>query len=258
MFSNSITGSDAFTDMPLSAQALYFHLGMEADDDGFVNNPKRIQKTIGAAEDDMKLLFMKKFVIPFDTGICVIKHWNLNNYIRKDRYHPTVYQLEKSLLKERENKVYTLINKDFLRSDHVVDTTRYTSGIPCGIPRVEESSVDKSRIEESREEVTKAFSSPSESLFELFESEFARTISSVEIDILDQWQNEFPYDVIKLALEEAVKNNARSFRYIEVILANWKTKGVRNLEDAKRISNHRKQNNSFNKGNASWEGYEIL
>ena len=110
MFSKEITDSDAFIDMPLSSQALYFHLGMTADDDGFINNPKRIQRSIGASNDDMTLLFAKGFVIPFESGIVVIKHWRINNTIQKDRYHPTKYQEEYALLSEKTNKAYTLTN----------------------------------------------------------------------------------------------------------------------------------------------------
>ena len=108
MFSTQITESDSFMEMPLSAQALYFHLGMSADDDGFLNNPKRIQRVIGANEDDLKLLIAKNFVIAFDTGIMVIKHWKINNYIRSDRYTPTVYTEEKALIYEKPNKAYSL------------------------------------------------------------------------------------------------------------------------------------------------------
>lgn len=108
MFSQQITDSDSFLDMPLSAQALYFHLGMSADDDGFVNNPKRIQRIIGANEDDLKLLIAKKFIIAFESGVVVIKHWKINNAIRSDRYTPTVYTEEKAMLNEKSNKAYTL------------------------------------------------------------------------------------------------------------------------------------------------------
>lgn len=108
MFSQQITDSDSFLDMPLSAQALYFHLGMTADDDGFVNNPKRIQRIIGANEDDLKLLIAKKFIIAFESGVVVIKHWKINNAIRSDRYTPTVYTEEKAMLTEKSNKAYTL------------------------------------------------------------------------------------------------------------------------------------------------------
>lgn len=108
MFNMKICDSDAFLDMPLSTQALYFHLNMRADDDGFVGNPKRIQRTIGASEDDLKLLKAKRFVLEFEDGVIVIKHWRMHNCIQKDRYTPTVYQDEMQMLYEKKNKSYTL------------------------------------------------------------------------------------------------------------------------------------------------------
>ena len=91
MFAKSIVDSDAFLDMPLSAQALYFHLSMRADDEGFVGNPKRIKAMIGASEDDLKLLIIKRFVLSFQSGVLVIKHWRIHNYIQNDRWKPTTY-----------------------------------------------------------------------------------------------------------------------------------------------------------------------
>ena len=108
MFAKTIIDSDAFLDMPLSTQCLYFHLNMRADDDGFINNPKKIQRMIGASDDDLKVLMSKNFIIPFENGIVVIKHWKIHNYIRNDRYKETVYQEEKSMLVEKENKAYSL------------------------------------------------------------------------------------------------------------------------------------------------------
>ena len=108
MFAKTIIDSDAFLDMPLSTQCLYFHLNMRADDDGFINNPKKIQRMIGASDDDLKVLMSKNFIIPFENGIVVIKHWKIHNYIRNDRYKETVYQEEKSMLIEKENKAYSL------------------------------------------------------------------------------------------------------------------------------------------------------
>jgi len=108
MFSKQIIDSDAFLDMPLSTQALYFHLSMRADDDGFINNPKKIQRVVGASEDDLKLLIAKNFIIPFESGIVVIKHWRIHNYIQKDRYKPTVYTEEMKLLTLKGNNVYTM------------------------------------------------------------------------------------------------------------------------------------------------------
>ena len=107
MFSKTVIDSDAFIEMPLSSQALYFHLSMRADDDGFVNNPKRIRNDVGASEDDLKLLIAKRFVIAFESGVIVIKHWRIHNYIQSDRYKPTVYLKERSTLMVCENKAYT-------------------------------------------------------------------------------------------------------------------------------------------------------
>ena len=107
MFTQKIIDSDAFLDMPLSTQALYFHLNMRADDDGFINNPKRIQRTIGASDDDLKLLIAKRFVICFENGVIVIKHWRMHNTLRKDRYNPTQYQEQLALLDVKDNNAYT-------------------------------------------------------------------------------------------------------------------------------------------------------
>ena len=107
MFTQKIIDSDPFLDMPLSTQALYFHLNMRADDDGFVNNPKRICRTIGASEDDLKLLLVKRFAIGFESGVLVIKHWRMHNTLRKDRYNPTQYQDEFARLDVKDNNAYT-------------------------------------------------------------------------------------------------------------------------------------------------------
>lgn len=108
MFSDEVTTSDAFLDMPSSSQLLYFHLGMTADDDGFIGSPKMIMRQMGASEDDYKILTAKKFVIVFESGICVIKHWRINNFVRKDIYKETRYVKEKAQLFIRDNSSYTL------------------------------------------------------------------------------------------------------------------------------------------------------
>ena len=112
MFAKTIIDSDAFIDMPLSTQALYFHLSMRADDEGFINNPRKIQRMIGASDDDLKVLAAKRFIIPFDSGIVVIKHWKIHNYIRGDRKKETVYTDEMELLTEKENGAYTLKSEE--------------------------------------------------------------------------------------------------------------------------------------------------
>lgn len=110
MFAKTIIDSDAFLDMPTSARLLYYDLSMRADDDGFINSPKKIIRMTGAADDDLKVLIAKKFVIPFENGIVVIKHWLIHNYIRKDTYNETQYKEQKAMLTLDENKSYRLIN----------------------------------------------------------------------------------------------------------------------------------------------------
>lgn len=140
MFSKTIIDSDAFLDMSLSTQALYFHLSMRADDDGFVNNPKKIQRMIGCGDDELKMLIAKKFIIPFESGICVIKHWRIHNYIQNDRYKPTVYKEEKAQLYLKDNKSYTL-NKP-LDTECIQDVSSLEPQI-----RLDKNSIDKKSID---------------------------------------------------------------------------------------------------------------
>lgn len=151
MFSKQIIDSDAFLDMGASAQSLYFHLAMRADDDGFVNNPRKIQRMIGAADDDLKILIAKRFVIMFESGVIVIKHWRMHNYIRSDRYNETAYIDEKSQLSIKENGSYTLNGNHLattclpdgnhldtqvrLGKDSVVNDSKSTAGEPLKVPK---------------------------------------------------------------------------------------------------------------------------
>ena len=111
MFAKTIVDSDMFIDMPMSARLLYYDLAMRADDDGFVNSPKKIMKFVGASVDDMNVLIAKQFIIPFESGVVVIKHWRIHNYIRKDTYKETPYKDEKALLYLDENNGYRLENE---------------------------------------------------------------------------------------------------------------------------------------------------
>ena len=122
MFAKTIVLSDAFLDMPMSARCLYFTLGMLADDDGFVNAPRSIMRQCGASDDDMKLLITKKFVLIFDSGVIVIKHWRINNYLQKDRYRETKYIEEKATLTEDENGAYH-------REDPMYTQSMYTQNV---------------------------------------------------------------------------------------------------------------------------------
>lgn len=127
MFSKTITNSDDFLEMPDSSQNLYFHLSMNADDDGFINNWKSIIRMTGHKEDDLKILIAKNFVIPFESGVIVIKHWRINNYLRNDRYIETKFKKERASLIVDDNLVYQL------------DTN--------GIPSIDKNRIDKISID---------------------------------------------------------------------------------------------------------------
>lgn len=122
MFNVDIVGSDAFLDLPHTAQALYFQLGMRADDDGFVGNPKTIQRIAGTKASDLELLVKKRFLLQFPSGVVVIKHWKINNQIQKDRYTPTVYTEEYQSLYIKDNKAYTEADKGCIQSVSEMDT----------------------------------------------------------------------------------------------------------------------------------------
>ena len=144
MFSLKIVDSDLFLDMPLSSQCLYFHLSMRADDDGFVDNPKKIIKIIGANEDDLKILITKGFVIVFERGIIVITHWKINNFIRKDRYKPTMYIEQKQQLYQTENGAYI--------SEEKVGCHLVNQRLSSGQPSIDKGRLDKVSIDKGRGE----------------------------------------------------------------------------------------------------------
>ena len=167
MFAKTIIDSDLFLDMPVTAQLLYFHLCMRADDDGFINNPKRIMRDIRCSDDDMKVLIAKDFVIPFESGVIVIKHWRLHNYIQKDRYKPSLCD-EKDLLTTNKNKVYERMDTECIQIDNKMDTDCIQIGdkmdtdcIQIGDTdksRLDKNRVDKSRLDKSREDEDKTCS----------------------------------------------------------------------------------------------------
>lgn len=138
MFAKTIVDSDAFLEMPQSTQLLYFHLSMRADDDGFINKPKTIIRMVGCKDDDLRILITKKFIIPFETGIVVIKHWKIHNYIQNDRYNETKYKEEKAMLTLDENKAYKLENNECIHNVYITDTQYVDTQV-----RLDKDSIDK-------------------------------------------------------------------------------------------------------------------
>ena len=279
MFSKTIIDSDAFLDMPLSSQALYFHLSMRADDDGFVNNPKKIQRLIGCGDDDLKLLMAKKFLIPFESGIVVIKHWRIHNYIRNDRYKETNYIEEKSMLGIEKNKAYSLLteNKD---CTPLISTS--TNGIPMVGKRDTQNRLDKNRLDKNREEETSIeknrddviCSSPpykdshktinNTQVFKHFEKcGFIVTgilIEQIAADI-EIYSAQWMMDAASEAVQRGKINN---YKYVLGILQNWMSKG-RSDSDGTR-GNSPKDNfagkseydtSRFSDNSQEWDGQDI-
>lgn len=149
MFSLSVLDTDAFMDMPLSAQALYFHLNLRADDDGFIGNPKRVTQNIGANLDDLKLLVAKRFVIAFDDGVIVIKHWRMHNAIKKDRYTETNFIEDLQMLDVKENGAYTLTSGAQLEDKRSTNGAQTEQVGSVGKVRVDKKRLDKERVGES-------------------------------------------------------------------------------------------------------------
>jgi len=179
MFSLKVVDSDAFMDMGVGSQLLYFHLSMRADDDGFVGNPKKIMRMIGSNEDDLKILLAKRFLLSFDSGIIVIKHWKIHNYIQNDRYQETQYLDEKRSLLTKENGSYTECIQNVSTSDTQVRLELGKERI--GKDRIEGEEITpaqeaRSFFEGDIEKIFNEFKSTTSLSSELLKSEFQKFI----------------------------------------------------------------------------------
>ena len=214
MFAKSIIDSDSFVDMPTSSRLLYYDLSMRADDDGFVNSPKKIIKMTGASDDDLKLLIAKKFLIPFESGVVVIKHWKIHNYIQKDRYKETLHLEEKALLGTLENKEYTL-DTQCIQNGYNLDTQ----------VRLDKDSIDK---DSGRLVVDGCHHNP-KSYVQKYLKAFP-TCSSLELEKLASYEDDgMEEEVICMAIDEAINNNVRKLKYIEAILKNWLGNNIKTI-----------------------------
>lgn len=178
MFAKAIIDSDIFLDMPLSTQALYFHLAMRADDEGFVNNPKKIQKMIGASDDDIRILIGKRYILTFETGIIVIKHWKIHNYIQSDRFKPTSYIEEKSQLTLDEKKSYVEVPQ-------IGNVSKMDTQVSIGKDRLDKISLDNSKGDANEVDTT-----PAEIVLTIILND--KTEYEVTKDYFEEMQNLFP------------------------------------------------------------------
>lgn len=197
MFDKTITNSDDFLEMPDSSQNLYFHLSMNADDDGFINNWKSIMRMTGHKEDDLKVLVAKQFIIPFDSGVIVIRHWRINNYLRNDRYVETKFKDEKSKLTLDDNLVYQ------------VDTN--------GIHSIDKNRIDKNSIEEKKYIKEKKETYGTYKRVKLTEDEYQKLVEDYgeetitkQIQLLDEYiesnNNKNKYTNFNLVLRKSIRD----------------------------------------------------
>ena len=239
MIAKTIIDSDLFLDMPMSTQCLYFHLNMRADDDGFINNPKKIQRMIGCNDDDIKLLIAKNFIIPFESGVVVIKHWKIHNYIRMDRYKETLYKDEKSQLTIDKSKEYIL-------------------GRPEDIPPVDKRSpqdrIDKDRLGKvskdipiEEENVNKLVSENLSSMSKLYQSNIG-VANGIVGEFLIEMSEKIDIELFKRALEICTEKGQLNFGYLKGIINNWLKINITSLEQLKayKLQNNKNHISSIN------------
>lgn len=223
MFSKKITDTDSFIDMPLSAQALYFHLNMGADDEGFVDNIKKIQRSIGASNDDLKILVGKGFLIPFESGVVVIRHWRIHNYIQADRFQATIYQDEKEQLEFDKSKIASIKPLD----QCIQNVSKMDTQVRLGEDSLDKDRLDKVNYLYSGEDEKKSLSQIIKSSnIKINERHTQMLMDYITLD-------HFTVPMIQYAVEKTEDAGSTSFNYLDKILKSWKDKGYTTLEEVK-------------------------
>ena len=226
MFNLSVVDTDLFLEMPITSRLLYYELGMRADDDGFVDNWKKIMRMAGLVEDDLKVLIAKKFIIPFESGVIVIRHWRLNNYLRNDRHTPTRHKEELARLYV-ENDVYELENTE--------KSTMLPDGIPTVYPdknRIDKNRIDKNRVVAEENKKEEAATAKDEVII-FYLNNINSAITEFEAQRIAYYEGKLPPDLIIYAMEKAVKQKGRRLSYIEKILDTWIANDITTLAEAK-------------------------
>lgn len=206
MFNLDIIDTDLFMEMPQGSRLLYYELCMRADDDGFVSSPKKIQEMVRCSNDDLKVLLAKKFILPFETGVVVIRHWKIHNYIQKDRYKETLYTEEKQQLIQQKNGTYELMDTTCIQNGY---TGKYSIG---------KYNKEKEINKEKESEITK------------FITEQSIKITPYEYTVIELYLSDFSVEEIKHAL---LLGKNKPVSYSLAILKNWfvEKNKIKNIKD---------------------------
>lgn len=282
MFSLDVVDSDRFMEMGVSARELYFQLGMRGDDDGFVGNPKRIMRSVGASEDDLKILQAKEFIHEFESGVIVILDWRLNNNLRNDRYKPTIYTEERKQLRFGANRRYLIgipvVNQIETKNQSQTTENQATSTVyqteTNGNRNITKHSITEPNITQPNlvssnsnyinniKEAEFLEISDSDStggslkkLINVFEQEMG-FLSPTSMEELRRWlfEDNYSAEVIKLALREAVLNRRVTLNYIKAILRNWRNDGITSAQEVQKNIEEREASKKISK---VWNGPEI-
>ena len=277
MMAKSVIENDHFMDMPMSSQCLYFHLLLRADDDGFIKNPSAIRREVGCGEDDMKLLVAKQFILPFDTGVIVIRHWKIHNYIRKDMYHPTECQAERGLLTGGADKTAyapkegvqiqgrNVIVTDSLQdcngivtdtsqacNDHVTDSSR-SCAEPVSIGKVRlgkvniSSSSTRARACEENSDTDRELGQ----VVKIYADNVNPAYGPIESDKLLSLYDKYHGKWLEAAIIEATESSTRpNLKYIEAILERWERDGFKAPRQKKGKKEEKKHGESGLSGGA--------
>lgn len=260
MFSRDVVMTDDFLDLPPTTKALYFFLNLEADDDGFVGNPKTIMRLVGTTKEDMKLLIEGNYVLLFNSGVVVITDWTEHNSIRKDRKKPTRFAEEMQQIALVEGNKYQWLS-DVQPTDNQLTTKRQTNGC-IGEDRIGEDRRGEDRIVEVREEKqltpTTPFNQDFANLYKAFEQETGKALSPLQMEDLQYMLEDFNADVILEALKEAVSQGKANFAYIKAILNRWKQDNlmtvelVRNSKTSREAKKQKTNTNTESEINEEW------
>ena len=251
MFAKTIIDSDLFLDMPSSTQCLYFHLSMRADDDGFINNPKKIQRMVGSGDDDLKLLIAKNFIIPFESGVVVIKHWKIHNYIQKDRYKETLYKDEKLQLSTGKNKEYILgiPNDNNMDTKCIHDVSNSETQVRLGKVRLGKYSLPTEEKDVSKL-VDNSKSEKLSSMSRLYQENIGM-INGIVAEWITEISEKIDVELFKEALVICTDKGKLYFNFLKGIINNWLQKNITSYEELKafELQNKFSTNSSVSKNN---------